>query len=76
MVVGLWCAYPDNKVRPSIRQVTQLNLEPPLPILPMEMPSASYLTLVMNTPVSSLSYGNTRNTSSEGRQNSNYSYKH
>ncbi|KAA3474131.1 L-type lectin-domain containing receptor kinase IX.1 [Gossypium australe] len=28
MIVGLWCAHPDNSSRPSIKQVTQaLNFE-------------------------------------------------
>lgn len=35
MVVGLWCAHPDNKLRPSIRQAIRvLNSEVQLPILP------------------------------------------
>ncbi|CAL9017159.1 unnamed protein product, partial [Prunus brigantina] len=43
MTVGLWCAHPDYKFRPSIQQVIQvLNLEVPLPILPSKMPVATY----------------------------------
>lgn len=39
MVVGLWCANPYSSQRPSIRQVVSvLNLEAPLPDLPLEMP--------------------------------------
>ncbi|KAJ1418880.1 Protein kinase domain [Sesbania bispinosa] len=35
LVVGLWCANPDCKFRPSIKQVIKvLNFEAPLPILP------------------------------------------
>ncbi|XP_055814817.1 L-type lectin-domain containing receptor kinase IX.1-like [Solanum dulcamara] len=43
MVVGLWCAHPDNKLRPSIRQAIHvLNSEAQLPILPSRMPVATY----------------------------------
>nr|XP_043630104.1 L-type lectin-domain containing receptor kinase IX.1-like [Erigeron canadensis] len=43
MIVGLWCAHPDSKHRPSIRQAIQvLNCEASLPVLPSEMPVASY----------------------------------
>nr|XP_043630101.1 L-type lectin-domain containing receptor kinase IX.1-like [Erigeron canadensis] len=43
MIVGLWCAHPDSKHRPSIRQAIQvLNFEASLPVLPSEMPVASY----------------------------------
>ena len=39
IIVGLWCAHPDYKLRPSIRQVVHhvLNFEAPMPILPSEM---------------------------------------
>ncbi|ONI12622.1 hypothetical protein PRUPE_4G175500 [Prunus persica] len=43
LIVGLWCAHPDYKFRPSIPQAIQvLNLEVPLPILPSKMPVATY----------------------------------
>lgn len=43
MIVGLWCAHPDHKVRPSIRQAIQvLCLEAPLPNLPGKMPVPMY----------------------------------
>ncbi|KAK2997030.1 hypothetical protein RJ639_026123 [Escallonia herrerae] len=43
MVVGLWCAHPDVKLRSSIKQAIQiLNCEAPLPILPPKMPVATY----------------------------------
>ncbi|PIA51937.1 hypothetical protein AQUCO_01000067v1 [Aquilegia coerulea] len=43
IIVGLWCAHPDHKVRPSIRQAIQvLNLEAPLPSLPSKMPVPTY----------------------------------
>ncbi|VVA16663.1 PREDICTED: L-type lectin-domain [Prunus dulcis] len=43
LIVGLWCAHPDYKFRPSIQQAIQvLNLEVPLPILPSKMPVAAY----------------------------------
>jgi hypothetical protein len=39
MSVGLWCAHPDHKSRPSVRQAIQvLNSEAPLPSLPSHMP--------------------------------------
>ncbi|KAL7236084.1 hypothetical protein ACSBR1_019367 [Camellia fascicularis] len=45
MVIGLWCAHPDSKLRPSIRQAIQvLNFEASLPSLPLEMPVATYLS--------------------------------
>ncbi|PIN24242.1 Serine/threonine protein kinase [Handroanthus impetiginosus] len=43
MIVGLWCAYPDWNLRPSIRQANLvLNFEVDLPKLPMKMPVAMY----------------------------------
>ncbi|XP_018837037.2 L-type lectin-domain containing receptor kinase IX.1-like, partial [Juglans regia] len=43
MVVGLWCAHPDQKDRPSIRQALQvLNFEATMPDLPSKMPIPSY----------------------------------
>ncbi|XP_059654635.1 L-type lectin-domain containing receptor kinase IX.1-like [Cornus florida] len=43
MMVGLWCAHPDNKSRPSIRQAIQvLNFEAPLPSLPSKKPVPTY----------------------------------
>lgn len=47
MIVGLWCAHPDQSLRPSIRQALQvLNFDAPLPNLPKKMPVANY-----NVPV-------------------------
>uniref|UniRef100_A0A7N0TM96 Protein kinase domain-containing protein n=1 Tax=Kalanchoe fedtschenkoi TaxID=63787 RepID=A0A7N0TM96_KALFE len=43
MIVGLWCAHPDYRLRPSIRQAIHvLDLQVPLPVLPAEMPVATY----------------------------------
>ncbi|OEL23685.1 hypothetical protein BAE44_0015296 [Dichanthelium oligosanthes] len=43
LVVGLWCVHPDYELRPSIRQAMNvLQLEAPLPELPLEMPVATY----------------------------------
>lgn len=40
LIVGLWCAHPDHKLRPSIRQAIQvLNFEVPLPRLSSTMPA-------------------------------------
>jgi serine/threonine protein kinase len=43
MSVGLWCANPYQKSRPSVRQAIQvLNFEAPLPSLPSHMPKLTY----------------------------------
>ncbi|XP_071737390.1 L-type lectin-domain containing receptor kinase IX.1-like [Rutidosis leptorrhynchoides] len=43
MMVGLWCAHPDQSKRPSIRQAMQvLKFEGQLPNLPKNMPVAMY----------------------------------
>ncbi|XP_026657002.2 L-type lectin-domain containing receptor kinase IX.1-like [Phoenix dactylifera] len=43
MIVGLWCAYPDYNLRPSIRQaINVLKFDAPLPDLPPKMPVAMY----------------------------------
>ncbi|OEL36468.1 hypothetical protein BAE44_0002513 [Dichanthelium oligosanthes] len=47
LVVGLWCVHPDYELQPSIRQAMNvLQLEAPLPELPLEMPVATYGPLV------------------------------
>ncbi|KAM1001136.1 hypothetical protein FF1_007687 [Malus domestica] len=44
LIFGLWCAHPDYHFRPSIQRAIQvLNFEVPLPILPSNMPVATYL---------------------------------
>ncbi|KAL5787865.1 hypothetical protein ACOSP7_004814 [Xanthoceras sorbifolium] len=70
MIVGLWCAHPDENLRPSIRQPIQvLNFEDPLPVLPPKMPVPIYLTPSANNPISiqPLSYGS--GTYSDGSHN-------
>ncbi|KZV36970.1 L-type lectin-domain containing receptor kinase IX.1-like [Dorcoceras hygrometricum] len=43
MIVGLWCAHPDHKERPSIREASRvLSFEASLPKLPKAMPVAVY----------------------------------
>ncbi|ERN18046.1 L-type lectin-domain containing receptor kinase IX.1 [Amborella trichopoda] len=43
MVVGLWCAHPDESMRPSIRQAIQvMNFQEPIPDLPSQMPVPTY----------------------------------
>ncbi|XP_026666389.2 L-type lectin-domain containing receptor kinase IX.1-like [Phoenix dactylifera] len=43
MIVGLWCAYPDYNLRPTIRQaINVLKFDAPLPDLPPKMPVAMY----------------------------------
>ncbi|CAN1189097.1 Lectin-related protein (Fragment) [Linum perenne] len=45
MLIGLCCSHPDPKLRPSIRQALQvLNFEAPLPIVPMNMPVATFVS--------------------------------
>ncbi|KAL2460363.1 L-type lectin-domain containing receptor kinase IX.1 [Abeliophyllum distichum] len=43
MVVGLWCAHPDNSLRPSIKEAIHiLNFEAQLPFLPSKLPVLTY----------------------------------
>ncbi|ONI02588.1 hypothetical protein PRUPE_6G208700 [Prunus persica] len=43
MIVGLWCAHPDQNLRPSIRQAIQtLNFEAAFPSLSPKMPVPDY----------------------------------
>ncbi|RZC87266.1 hypothetical protein C5167_029816 [Papaver somniferum] len=52
MVIGLWCAHPDSKSRPSATQVLNvLKFESPLPKLPLEMPTPIYLPTGTVMPV-------------------------
>ncbi|KAI7731503.1 hypothetical protein M8C21_015289, partial [Ambrosia artemisiifolia] len=45
MIVGLWCVHPDSESRPSMRHAIKvLNSEASIPLLPPNMPVASYLT--------------------------------
>ncbi|CAL1370401.1 unnamed protein product [Linum trigynum] len=59
MIVGLCCAHPDSSLRPSVRQALQvLNFEAPLPILPPNMPVATFVSAppsISGTSTSSLS---------------------
>ncbi|CAL2253978.1 unnamed protein product [Prunus armeniaca] len=65
MIVGLWCAHPDNNMRPSIQQAIQvLNFEVPLPNLPSKMPVATYFA-----PPKSLSMLSRDISGSQGGQN-------
>ncbi|KAK7252260.1 hypothetical protein RIF29_36087 [Crotalaria pallida] len=49
LVVGLWCANPDIRSRPCIRQVIKvLDFEAPLPILPQKIPVLDYLPTTTN----------------------------
>ncbi|THG00989.1 hypothetical protein TEA_026473 [Camellia sinensis var. sinensis] len=52
MIVGLWCAHPDQNLRPSISQAIHvLNFEAPLPILAAKMPIATCLVFVNDDQV-------------------------
>ncbi|KAM7474814.1 hypothetical protein LguiB_022057 [Lonicera macranthoides] len=65
MIVGLWCAHPDLKFRPSIRQsIHVLNLEAPLPNLPSKMPVATYFAGPTSSFSSSYGVGSQVNSSS------------
>ncbi|CAN0921197.1 L-type lectin-domain containing receptor kinase IX.1 [Linum grandiflorum] len=45
MMIGLSCAHPNAKFRPSVRRALQvLNFEAPLPVLPLNRPVASYVS--------------------------------
>ncbi|KAK1568300.1 hypothetical protein Q3G72_022809 [Acer saccharum] len=74
---GLWCAHPDENLRPSIRQATQvLNFQAPLPVLPPKMPMPTYLIPSANPPISvqSLTYGSGAYSDESHNQSSSYSY--
>ncbi|KAA8545681.1 hypothetical protein F0562_020867 [Nyssa sinensis] len=71
MIVGLWCAHPDNNLRPPIRQAIHvLSFEASLPTLPSKMPLPTY-----SAPPLPMSYSYGAN-DSEGSQIqlSSYSY--
>ncbi|KAG5581136.1 hypothetical protein H5410_051763 [Solanum commersonii] len=54
LIVGLWCAHPDNNYRPSIRQAIQvLNFEAPLPTLPPNMFVPTYCSTSQYGPTTS-----------------------
>lgn len=54
LIVGLWCAHPDNNCRPSIKQAIQvLEFEAPLPTLPPNMPVPIYCSLPQYGPTTS-----------------------
>ncbi|PHT64229.1 L-type lectin-domain containing receptor kinase IX.2 [Capsicum annuum] len=75
MVVGLWCAHPDNKLRPSIRQAIHvLNSEALLPILPSRMPVATYSPPPLNmfSPPFSHTYEVSKTMGSELEQTMTY----
>ncbi|KAI4988085.1 hypothetical protein ZWY2020_029715 [Hordeum vulgare] len=63
MVVGLWCAHPDQSLRPTIRQaVNALRFEAPLPSLPARMPVATFMPQVGTFTTSSAATGSTSST--------------
>nr|XP_051184492.1 L-type lectin-domain containing receptor kinase IX.1-like [Lolium perenne] len=65
MIVGLWCAQLNFKLRPSIRQaVNVLRFEAPLPSLPAMMPVATYMPPVgiRSSTTSSLTGGSSGDT--------------
>ncbi|KAJ0011003.1 hypothetical protein Pint_33481 [Pistacia integerrima] len=71
MIVGLWCAHPDENLRPSIRQANHvLNFEAELPTLPPKMPVPTYFSPPFNEK---MIYGAT-DTSISQNQSSGYSY--
>ncbi|WOG95947.1 hypothetical protein DCAR_0415276 [Daucus carota subsp. sativus] len=51
MIVGLWCAHPDQNFRPSVRQAIQvLNFEAAMPTLPSKMPVPIYAITPLDKP--------------------------
>nr|GMD08805.1 L-type lectin-domain containing receptor kinase IX.1-like [Ipomoea batatas] len=53
MVIGLWCANPDNTSRPNISQVEHcLKFQVQLPILPPKMPKPAYSNSAVSYPAS------------------------
>ncbi|XP_016472293.2 L-type lectin-domain containing receptor kinase IX.1-like [Nicotiana tabacum] len=76
MVLGLWCAHPDNKLRPSIGQAIRvLDSEVQLPILPSRMPVATYSPPPLNmfSPPFSHTY-ETKTVGREQEQTMTYTY--
>ncbi|XP_061359986.1 L-type lectin-domain containing receptor kinase IX.1-like [Gastrolobium bilobum] len=64
MIVGLWCAHPNQNDRPSVRQAIQvLNFEAPFPNLPSSFPVPTYLDFPMNSSIAPFSI----NASGEGQ---------
>ncbi|GKD75110.1 hypothetical protein Tco_1333392 [Tanacetum coccineum] len=62
MRVGLWCAHPDSRLRPSISQAIQvLKFERTLPNLPLKMPVPTYFAALDGLEASSASATMTNN---------------
>ncbi|KAF3328684.1 L-type lectin-domain containing receptor kinase IX.1-like protein [Carex littledalei] len=56
MVVGLWCAHPDDSQRPNIKKAMDaLHFESPLPLLPPQMPVPMYAAPLENISILSRS---------------------
>ncbi|XP_028801449.1 L-type lectin-domain containing receptor kinase IX.1-like [Neltuma alba] len=71
MIVGLWCAHPDQNRRPSIRQAIHvLNFEATIPSLPSSYPIPTYGEFPVPLSFSILSNANV----SEVSQNQNISF--
>jgi serine/threonine protein kinase len=76
MIVGLWCAHPDQNLRPSIRETIHvLNFETPLPILSSYMPGPTHLAPVVNRQAMPLSISS-GSSNYEGGQNPYSSNSH
>lgn len=59
MVVGLWCAHPDDSLRPSIRQAIQvLGFEAEPPLLPSKLPVPTYSAPPLSSLISLVSQRN------------------
>ena len=68
MVVGLWCAHPDDGLRPSMKEVVRLlefEGESP-PQLPPKMPVPTYGAPLPSSSVASLNYASDATYSSSG----------
>ncbi|KAK8316655.1 hypothetical protein V6Z11_A13G053800 [Gossypium hirsutum] len=70
MILGLWCAHPDENSRPSIRQaIHALNFEAPVPVLPSKMPVATFYAPPMSvTPLNQFSSNSTYRNSTRASQ--------
>ncbi|KAI3755362.1 hypothetical protein L1987_55159 [Smallanthus sonchifolius] len=64
MIVGLWCAHPDSKQCPSMKQALQvLNSEASVPTLSSKMPYVTYSELPTSSYGGTLSSGSNKHSS-------------
>lgn len=69
MIVGLWCCHPDYTIRPTIKQaINVLNLEAPIPCLPVKFPVPVYLSSMME--MATFSYSSSHSNANDGKTES------